>query len=108
MTGMLLQLGATVLCAHAGQTQIAPGSARVRLSGAPAVTIAHAATIAGCPFNVSGSPSPCVTGQWTSAATRVRIEGAPAVLSTSTGLGIGPAPQGPLQVTVTQTRVRGQ
>jgi hypothetical protein len=30
--------------------------------------------IAGCPFNVSGAPVPCVTGQWVVAALRVIAE----------------------------------
>ena len=35
---------------------------RVLVSGQPIVTMAAPYVVAGCPFNVSGGPVPCVTG----------------------------------------------
>jgi hypothetical protein len=62
-------------------------------------------TIAACPFNVSGSPSPCVTAQWTTAATRVFSNGQPLVLLDSQAIC---APNGtPLVILATQVRVTG-
>ena len=40
-------------------------------------------TVAGCPFFVGPSPSPCVTAQWVTAATRVLAGGAPILLQDS-------------------------
>ena len=105
MPGFLLHLGATVMCAHAGQAQPTAPNPRVLVSGQPIVTQTAPYSIAGCPFNVSGAPSPCVTAQWVSAATRVLSNGAPVLLFDSQAIC---TPNGtPLMITVTQTRVTG-
>ncbi len=106
----LLHLGATVICTHGGQGNPTSTSTRVRLGGQPAVNLTHSYTIAGCPFATpEPAPKPCTTVQWTTPATRVRIEGAPALLSTSAGVTIGPmGVQGSPQAVAQQTRVRGQ
>jgi hypothetical protein len=78
---------------------------RVLVSGQPTVTLATVYGIAGCPFNVSGSPVPCVTGQWMVAATRVFTNGQPVVLMDSQAIC---TPNGtPLLPVVAQTRVIG-
>ena len=69
MPGFLLHAGATVTCAHAGQAMPTTVNPRVTVMGQPIVMQPAPYTIAGCPFNVSGSPVPCVTAQWTTAAT---------------------------------------
>ena len=71
MPGFLLHPGATVLCAHGGQAQPTAPNPRVKVGGQPVVTQAAPYTVAGCPFNVSGAPVPCVTAQWVTAALRV-------------------------------------
>jgi hypothetical protein len=65
-------------------------------------------TIAGCAFNVSGAPSPCLQVQWLMPTTRVQIGNGPVVVSTSIGLCVNAAgvPQGPAIVTGFQTRVQ--
>jgi hypothetical protein len=110
MSGMLLHVGAVIMCSHAAQVQVAPGNPRVRLSGQPAATTADFFAVVGCPLNVASAPQPCLRIDWIVPATRVTIGGSPAVLSTSTGLGIGPtqAPQGPPVVSTSQMRVSGQ
>lgn len=105
MPGTLLHVGATVMCAHGGQAQPTAPNPRVLVSGQPIVTQLAPYAVAGCPFNVSGSPVPCVTAQWVSAATRVISNGAPVLLVDSQAIC---APNGtPLIITVTQTRVTG-
>ena len=105
----LLHMGATVMCPHGGQAQPGSSAARVKLSGQPAVTVAHMMTVAGCPFSTAAGPQPCTQVQWTTPATRVTIEGSPALLSSSSGIAIGPSgPQGSPQVVAQQARVRGQ
>jgi hypothetical protein len=105
MPGFLLHLGATVLCAHGGQAQPTSPNPRVLVSGQPIVMQPAPYTIAGCPFNVSGSPVPCVTAQWMTAATRITSNGMPVLLLDSQATCI---PNGtPLMITVTQTRVTG-
>jgi hypothetical protein len=105
MPGFLLHVGAQVLCAHTGQATPTVPNPRVTVSGQPTVTMAAPYAIAGCVFNVSGSPVPCVTAQWTTAATRITSNGQPLLLLDSQAVC---APNGtPLLITVTQTRVTG-
>lgn len=106
MPGFLLHVGATVLCAHGGQAQPTVSNPRVRVGGQPVVTQAAPYTVAGCPFNVGGSPSPCVTAQWVTAALRVRAGGQPVLLQDSQATC---APNGtPVNIVMTQVRVRGK
>ena len=105
MPGPLLHVGAAVMCAHGGQAQPTAPNPRVLVSGQPIVTQPAPYVIAGCPFNVSGAPVPCVTAQWVSGATRVMSNGAPVLLLDSQAIC---TPNGtPLIITVTQTRVTG-
>lgn len=106
MPGFLLHMGATVLCMHAGQAQPIMTNPRVKVSGQPIVTQPGPYTVAGCtlppPPTANG---PCVTAQWITAATRVRVGGVPVLLQDSQAV-CAPTGTG-LNVVVTQTRVRG-
>jgi len=106
MPGFLLHLGATVTCAHAGQAMPTVTSPRVTVLGQPIVMQPSPYTIAGCPFTTpAGSPMPCVTAQWTTAATRITSNGTPVLLLDSQAIC---TPNGtPLMITATQTRVTG-
>ncbi|MDR6940888.1 hypothetical protein [Mucilaginibacter pocheonensis] len=105
MPGFLLHMGATVQCAHGGQAQPTVTSTRVMVSGQPIVTQAAPYTIAGCPFNVSGSPVPCVTAQWVTGAVRVTSDGLPVLLLDSQAVCV---PNGtPALIVSTQTKVTG-
>jgi len=105
MPGYLLHLGAMVLCSHPpGQATPVGANPRVRVSGQPIVTQTSQYVIAGCALASVPSP-PCATAQWITAATRVRAGGAAALLQDSQAIC---APTGaPLNVTVTQVRVKG-
>jgi hypothetical protein len=104
MPGYLVHVGATVMCAHAGQAQPTVPNPRVKVGGQPVVTMAAPYTIAGCGLTGSTLP-PCVTGQWIVAATRVLVGGTPVVLQDSTSTCV---PTGtPMSVVVTQIRVKG-
>jgi hypothetical protein len=105
MPGFVLHQGATVLCAHGGQAQATAPNPRVRVGGQMVVTQAAPHTVAGCVFNVSGAPSPCVTAQWMVGALRVRVGGQPVLLQDSQATCI---PNGtPVNIVVTQVRVKG-
>ncbi|MGM0583448.1 MAG: hypothetical protein ACQEUZ_02190 [Pseudomonadota bacterium] len=108
--GFLLHMGATVLCMHGGRGTATSASPRVRLGGQSAVTLNASWAVAGCPFATpEPAPKPCATIRFLTPAARVRIGGEPAVLSTATGVCLGPmGVQGAPQVVAQQTRVRGQ
>lgn len=106
MAGFLLHVGATILCAHGGQAQATAPNPRVKVGGQPVVTQAAPHSVAGCPFNVSGAPVPCVTAQWVTGALRVRAGGQPLLLQDSQAVCI---PNGtPVNIVMTQVRVKGQ
>jgi len=91
---------------HGGQAQGTVPNPRVKISGQATMQQPNPWTIAGCPFNVSGSPVPCVTAQWTSAATRVKSGGMPLLLQDSQAVC---TPNGTgVNIVVTQVRVKAQ
>ena len=104
MPGMVLHVGATVLCMHGGQAQPTAPNPRVLLSGQPVVTMSTPYIVAGCPLVPPPSP-PCVTAQWVTGATRVRAGGAPVLLQDSQAVCV-PTGTG-LNAVATQLRVKG-
>jgi hypothetical protein len=85
MPGPVLHLGATVLCAHAGQATPAAAFPRVLVSGQPVVTLATPYVIAGCALTGTPTP-PCATGQWVVGALRVLAGGTPLVVQSGTSI----------------------
>lgn len=105
MPAPLLHVGAQVLCSHGGIATPTAPNPRVLLSGQPSVVLSTPYVVAGCPFNVGATLVPCVTGQWTVAATRVFSSGQPLVLMNSQSTCV---PNGtPLLPVAAQTRVIG-
>ena len=106
MPGTLLHVGATVLCAHAGQAMPTVPNPRVTVSGMPTVTLASPYVVAGCTMPPpSAGNGPCVTAQFVTAALRITSNGQPLLLLDSQAIC---APTGtPLMIVVTQTRATG-
>ncbi|HVN62493.1 MAG TPA: hypothetical protein VMT59_14635 [Gaiellaceae bacterium] len=106
----LLDAPTQVICPHGGQGLATPSNSKVLLGGSPALVVSDQVTIAGCSFNISGAPSPCISVQWLAPATRVTIGGTAALLSTSVALctNAAGAPQGPGTLSGFQTKVQGQ
>jgi hypothetical protein len=113
MPGFLLHVGAVVQCTHMAPANTPPTQPRVLVSGQPVATTANQYLITGCPFFIALKPSPCIRIQWTAPATRVLINGLPALMTPAPGpapgLCLSPeqAPQGPPMVTAVQARVLG-
>lgn len=108
MPGPLFHVGAVAICPHAGPVQVISTNARVLVSGMPVATMGDTYLVAGCAFTVPpGKPQPCVKVQWLVPATRVLVNGQPAILQTSVGLCLSPEqiPNGPPTVVSTQPRV---
>jgi hypothetical protein len=99
------------MCPHAGKFSIVTSNSRVKIVGQPVVTQQDIYTISGCPFTLPvGKPQPCVLAKWLMVATRVKIGGIFVVLKDSLAIcqSIEQAPQGPPNIVVTQTKVKGQ
>lgn len=109
MSGNLLHLGFGGMCPHGGPVQATQASPHVKVNQQPALRLSDTCQVAGCAFVVAMKPQPCVKVQWMVAAQHVRIEGQPALLSTSVGFcqSAEQIPQGPPGVTSSQLRVRG-
>lgn len=109
MPGYLLTSATQATCPHGAPVSFVPTQTRVLADSAPVLLVSDQATIAGCPFTVSGAPSPCLTIQWLAPAARVMVTSTPVLLSTSIGLclNLAAAPQGPAQLSSYQQRVRG-
>lgn len=100
----LLHLGATVLCAHAGQAAPLSPNPRVLLSGQPVTQLTTPYSVAGCTLPTSAG-GPCVTAQFVTSATRILATGVPVLLQSSMSVC---APTGtPLTIVATQPRVTG-
>lgn len=109
MAGYLLTSTSVATCPHGGQVTFVPTQSRVLADSAPVLLATDQALVAGCPFVVGTVPSPCLTVQWLTAATRVTVANTPVLLSTSTGMCLSPAaaPQGPVLLSSFQQRVQG-
>lgn len=102
MPGPVLHLGATVLCAHAGQAAPTTPFPRVTVSGQPVVTLATPYVVAGCALTGTPNP-PCATAQWLVGAARVLAGGTPLALLSGSSVC---TPTGtPLTPLAAQTRV---
>ena len=104
MPGFLLHVGAMVTCSHGGQAQALSFNPRVLVIGQPVVTLPGLYAITS-PCTMPPPPNgngPCVTAQFTSAATRVLSNGLPVVLSGSQSIC---TPTGTPLLMATQVRV---
>ncbi len=115
MPGFLLHVGAMVKCIHQAPAVTTPTQTQVLVSGQPVATSANLFPVTGCPFVVVLKPQPCVQVKWIQIATKVLINGAPALLQTPPGPGPGAgiclspeqAPQGIPMISQMQIQVLG-
>jgi hypothetical protein len=112
MADPIVHTAATVQCTHGASVSITSSNTRVKVDGSPATTLPDTFTVSGCPFQVPAGPGtkpqPCVRIQWLVPAKRVRVNGNPVLLMSSTGLcqSAEQIPQGAPTVTQTQMRVK--
>ena len=104
----LLTAASTMMCPHGGTVTAIPGSTRAS-AGAAILRGSDTFIIAGCAFNISGAPSPCVSVNWVVTATRVQHAGGLVLNESSMGLCLAAtqAPQGTVIIAATQSRVSG-
>ena len=107
MAGNTLTTASVMMCPHGGSVSAISTSPRATAS-ATVLRSADTYLIAGCPFVLpNGVASPCVTIQWSSPDTSVKVGGAPTLSQGSVGLCMSAlqAPQGTAQILSTQPRV---
>jgi hypothetical protein len=80
MPELLLHVGAMAACPDGGQMSINSSNTRVKLEGQFASTLTDLYKIAGCSAN-----PPCLAVFWQNPATRLKINGSPAILKNSSG-----------------------
>jgi hypothetical protein len=105
----LLTTASVLQCPHGGMVSTTPADSN-SVVDAPIIAGTDTSIIAGCAFNVSGSPHPCVSVQWSVTGTRVKRSGAMALNASSVGLCLAAdqAPQGTVLISNTQASVSGQ
>jgi hypothetical protein len=79
------------------------------VADSPILTMSATCSIAGCTFNISGVPSPCLTVQWVQGATSVQAGGDFALNESSVGLCLAAtqAPQGTVLIVAAQPVAAG-
>jgi hypothetical protein len=99
MADPLLTVGATLTCPHGGSGSIVPAQTTA-LARSEVCTEDDQIVIAGCGFNVSGSPSPCTTVQWKTTSRHCTSGGSAVLTSSSAGVctNTAGAPQGPVTI----------
>ncbi len=98
MGGYVLHAGAGVFCSHSGPATPNSSTQSVTVSGQPVVTIDVAYTVA------CTATTRCVTGQWSTGATRVLVKGRPVALDS--GSSACPPNPTPLKPQLFQRRVK--
>jgi len=110
MSGHSLNINTTLQCPHGGAVQIISTNTRTSADMAFMATANDTFVISGCPLSGSTPPTPCLTVRWIIPDMRVKINGSPTLSRSSTGLCLNAAqaPQGPVVIVNTQTRVQSQ
>jgi hypothetical protein len=98
------------MCPHGGSVTVTTTNTQVKFGGDFAVRQSDTFLVAGCPFVIGVVPHPCVQVRWVQPAARSQAAGDFTLTDASLGLCIAAdqAPQGPVQVVVTQPQVSGQ
>ena len=79
----ILTTKATGTCSHAADARPTTGNPRVKIDGAPVLTIASQFAVQGCPNVVGTSPFPCAIGTFPAGSARIRVMKLPVLLDTS-------------------------
>jgi hypothetical protein len=110
MPGRILTVGSTVQCPHGGQAILTTANMRVSALSGNALLESDVHVVAGCPFCIGTSPSPCVRIEWMAGAAKLAVQGTPVLLESSTGTCYNPAsaPQGVAIVVQAENKVSAQ
>jgi hypothetical protein len=119
MPGQLLSAGALMRCPHAASVSITANQTKVLVGGQPVATTASKITVSACQFKIpvppppATKPQPCVRVEWQLRASKVLVDGKPALLAPAPGTGAATCltveriPQGPPTISQLQRLVSG-
>lgn len=110
MAGNHLTTTSTIMCPHGGQATLTTANTKVAANLANVLLETDIHTVAGCPFMVGTTSSPCVRIDWSSGTSRVSINGTATLVTTSIGqcLNAAGATQGVATIVNTQRKVSAQ
>jgi hypothetical protein len=104
----VLTKASTVMCMHGGSATVSsPSQSDAKADGSEILTESDKHDVSGCSFNISGSPSPCMTIEWSLGSSKVKAGGNKVLTQASIGQcksGAG-AVQGVATVANTQSKV---
>lgn len=108
MPGYLLTSASTVQCPHGGMATAIASNIKVRADGSSVLVERDLHTVAGCPFTIGVTPSPCLTISWSAGASKVKLNNVPVLVQSSIGhcKAATSAVQGLALVANTQTKVK--
>src|SRR5215468_8026764 len=86
MGSQVLTVSDVMICPHGGSVTAVSSQSRVSAGGAAVLRPGDTFTIAGCVFNISGSPHPCVTVEWQNPSARASAVSARVLTTSSIGL----------------------
>ena len=109
MAANFLTTTSSMSCPHGGTVTAATSNTRVKADGTYILRATDTFTIAGCSFQISGAPHPCMTVRWDVHAMRHQSVRADSLTRDSVGIclaGDG-ATQGTVSISSTQERAKG-
>jgi len=104
----VLTVSSTIQCQHGASATVSPSQTDALADNSPILTESDVHTVSGCPFNVSGSPQPCVTIAWSAGSQKVSVKGNKVLTRSSVGQckSAPGAVQGVAIIANTQTKVK--
>jgi hypothetical protein len=106
----LLTTTSVMMCPHGGTVTATTSNTRAQAGGAFLLRASDVFTIAGCVFNIAGTPHPCVQVQWVSPAAQSKVGGDFTLTEASVGFCVAAdqAVQGTVLILSAQPRVAGR
>ena len=110
MPGDFLTINSAIQCPHGGQATLITTQIRTSAEYGNILLESDVHVISGCPFTIGQKYSPCIIIKWSAGASRVSIQGTPALVKSSIGQcsNAEGAIQGTAIITNTQMKASGQ
>lgn len=105
----LLNTSSSMMCPHGGTVSATSTNTKTKAGGNYVLRASDTFSIAGCAFNISGSPHPCMQVRWIQPAIKSKVLGDFVLTADSVGLCVAgdQAVQGTVLINFTQTQVQG-